>query len=222
MNKKANQIDTQSIRAAAAELRRFKRARSSFDHRVKEEEEFFRLRVSPKAHRNAEGESFAPRSAWLVNTVLQKHADMMENMPAAVCLAREPGDEQDAKALSAILPVVLERNNFEGTYADNMWFKLKHGICAYGVFWNNDMENGLGDIDVRSIDVRALFWQSGVRSLQDSRSVYYVQAMPEEELRARFPHYDGSGAPASTLGLCVQGEEGDMLAVVDWYYKKRN
>ena len=215
-----NQINKESIQAAAAELRRFRRGRSAFESRVKEEEEFFRLRVSPKVHKNTEGESFAPRSAWLLNTVLQKHADMMENMPSALCLPREPQDEQDASALSAILPVVLERNNFEGTYAENMWFKLKHGVCAYGVFWNNDMENGLGDIDVRSVDVRSLYWQSGVRSLQDSRSVYYVQVMPEEEVRAAFPHYDGSGATASSLGYA--NAEGEMLAVVDWYYKKRN
>ncbi len=220
-NKQTKIIGLPEIRAAASELRRARRNRSSFDHRVREEEEFFRLRVNPRAHRNTEGEIFSPNSAWLLNTVLQKHADMMENMPTATCLPREPQDEEDAKAISAILPVILERCDFEQTYAENMWFKLKHGVCAWGVFWNNDIENGLGDIDVRGIDVRNLYWQSGVRRLQDSRSVFYVQPMHEDEVKARFPHYDGKGAGASSLGLSGAGEDGDTLAVVDWYYKRR-
>ncbi len=220
-SKQLARIGAPQITAALAELRRWRRGRASFDNRVKTEEEFFRLRVAPKTHRNSEGESFAPNSAWLVNTVLQKHADMMENMPTATCLAREPQDEMDAKALSSILPVILERCDFEETYAENMWFKLKHGLCAYGVFWNNDIENGLGDIDVRGVDVRNLYWQPGVRHLQDSRSVYFVQSMSADEVKSRFPHYDGHGASAASMGFSGSGEEGEMLAVVDWYYKKR-
>ncbi len=208
------------LREAMAELRRFRRARAALDSRVKEEEKFFRMRVAPKSHKNAEGEHFAPTSAWLVNTILQKHADMMENIPTATCLAREPGDVEDAKLLSAILPVILERSEFESVYSENMWCKLKHGMCAYGVFWNNALENGLGDVDVRRIELSKLFWQPGVRRLQDSRAVYYVETVPEETLRAQFPHYDGKGVNAASLGLTSASEE-NGIAVVERYYKKR-
>ena len=208
------------VQKAGEELRRWRRARAAFDDRVREEENYFDLRVSPKPHRSKEGEEFAPRSAWLLNTIVQKHADMMENIPAATCLAREPRDEADAKALTALLPVILERSNFEAAYSDNMWYKLKHGVCAYGVFWNNDLENGLGDIDVRRVDLANLYWQPNVRRLEDSRAVYYVQSVPEAEVRARFPHYDGHGAAAASMGFAAAGD-GEELAVVDRYYKKR-
>lgn len=213
-------VGHEQVQAAAAELRRFRRARASFENRVREEEKFFRMRVAPKAHKNAEGEVFAPTSAWLVNTVLQKHADMMENLPIATCLAREPGDVEDAKALSSILPVILERSEFESVYSENMWYKLKHGMCAFGVFWNNALDNGLGDIDVRRVDLSKLFWQPGVRRLQDSSAVYYLESVPEETLLAQFPHYNGKGTPASSMGLAATGEESG-IAVVDRYYKKR-
>lgn len=218
--KKELPVGLAQLREAAAELRRFRRARAALESRVKEEEKFFRMRVAPKAHKNAEGESFAPTSAWLVNTILQKHADMMENIPTATCLAREPGDVEDAKMLSAILPVILERSDFESVYSENMWSKLKHGMCAYGVFWNNDLENGLGDVDVRRVDISKLYWQPGVRRLQDSRAVYLLECVPEETLRAHFPHYDGKGPSAAALGLNTAGEDGG-IAVVDRYYKKR-
>ncbi len=209
------------IREAAEELRRFRRARAETEARVREEEKFFRMRVYPKAHRSKEGESFAPTSAWLVNTILQKHADMMENIPTAICLAREPGDEADAKALSAILPVILERSNFESAYSENMWHKLKHGTCAYGVFWNNELENGLGDIDVRRVEMSKLYWQPGVRSIQESSAVYYIEAMDEERLYALFPHYNGKGDSATALGLSRILPQGEEIAVIDRYYKKR-
>ena len=214
-------VGQKEVREATEELRRFRRARAERENRVREEERFFRMRVAPKVHRNKEGEVFAPSSAWLVNTVLQKHADMMEHMPTAACLAREPGDVEDAKALSAILPVVLERCEFESVYSDNMWAKLKHGMCAYGVFWNNTLENGIGDIDVRRVELSRFFWQPSIRRLQDSRAVYYVEAMEEDALYSAFPHYDGKGTSAASMGLAATTGESTGIAVIDRYYKKR-
>ena len=210
-------IDVPQIRGAMEELLNYQRAKNPFLARVENEEQFYRLRVAPTAHSNSEGERFAPTSAWLLNSILQKHADLMEYIPTAACLAREPGDVEDAKALSQILPVILERSNFEDTYSDNMWFKLKHGVCAYGVFWNGELENGLGDIDVRRVDMRNLYWQPGVRDIQHSRSVYFVEQLDTEVVQARFPHYDGS---QTDLGGMLP-IEGDQVLVVDWYYKKR-
>lgn len=213
-------IDIPQVRAAMEELMRWQKARSAHLARIADEENFYRLRVAPRAHRSSEGESYAPTSAWLLNTVLQKHADLMENIPTATCLAREPGDEQEAKALSAILPVVLERSGFEEIYASNMWSKLKHGTCAYGVLWNNALENGLGDIEICRVDLRNLYWQSGVRDLQRSRAVYLVERVETAVLRAHFPHFTGKGACSEFPGLV--GDEGgeEQVIVVDWYYKK--
>ena len=210
MNKKT--IDIAQIRAAAAELSDWQQARAEHLARMADEENFFRLRVAPKGRRNSEGEEFAPTSAYLVNTILQKHADLMESIPTAALLAREPGDEQDAKALSAILPVILERCRFEETYSDNMWHKLKHGSCAFGVFWNGELENGLGDIDVCRVDLRNLYWKPGVRDIQRSRSIYLIERVEADVLRATYPQY-------AEAASAEKGEE--TVTVVDWYYKKR-
>lgn len=219
---KHKKIDAPQVKGAMEELLRWQKANQDFFARVEDEENFYRLRVAPRSHRNSEGERFAPTSAWLLNTILQKHADLMEHIPAATCLAREPGDEQDAKALSAILPVILERSHFEEAYSDNMWFKLKHGVCAYGVFWNNELENGLGDIDVRRVDMRNLYFEPGVRDIQRSRAVYYVERTSVAELRARYPHFNGVESSCELPGMPVTDENGEeQVIVVDWYYKKR-
>ena len=134
-------IDVPQVRAAMQELLSWQKARIAFDARLAEEEEYYRLRVRPKSHKGVDGEDFAPTSAWLVNSILQKHADLMEHIPTAVCLPREQGDEAAANALSSILPVILARSHFEDVYSDNTWYKLKHGVCAYGVFFNKELEN---------------------------------------------------------------------------------
>lgn len=214
-------IDVPQIRAAGEELINWKNSRYSFDSRVADEEDFYRMRVRPKAHKGESGESFAPTSAWLVNTILQKHADLMEHIPSATCLAREPGDEADAKMISAILPVILERNCFESTYSDNMWYKLKHGICAYGVFWNSDLEEGVGDIDIRRIDLANLYWQPDVCDIQNSRSIYLVERVDVAALKARYPHYEPTGGLDEFAGLELSDPTHEKAIVVDWYYKKR-
>lgn len=217
---KHNVIDTPQIRQAMEELMRYHRERQSFHARVEEEQQYYRSRVLPSRRGKAAGQS--PNSAWLVNTVLQKHADLMEHIPTATCLAREPGDEADAKALSTILPVILERNHFEEIYSDNMWYKLKHGVCAFGVFWNTQAENGLGDIEVCRVDLANLYWQGNVRDIQNSRAVFLVDRCDAAALRARFPHYTGDGGACDIPGLTASGEDGEeQVTVVDWYYKKR-
>ena len=218
--RKKNIIDAAKVKAAMGELISWQGAQAEFLARVAAEEEFYRMRVCPKVHANTEGERFAPTSAWLFNTLVQKHADMMENIPTAACLAREPGDEPMADQLSHILPVVMERNRFEEIYSDNMWYKLKHGVCAYGVLWNNEIDNGLGDIEVCRVDLRRLFWQPHIRDLQQSRSVYYVDYVDSDTLRAMYPRFDNKKLE-QTSGALLSAGDGDRIPVVDWYYKKR-
>ncbi|MBR3862252.1 MAG: hypothetical protein IKM42_01175, partial [Clostridia bacterium] len=98
---------------------------------------------------------------------------------------------------------------------------LKHGICAWGVFWNTELENGMGDVDVRRVDLQGLYWDMGVRHLQDSRAVYFVEEVDAAALRARFPRYDGKGDEGLDHLFCTRGGGEETVAVVDWYYKKR-
>ena len=109
-------------------------------------------------------------------------ADAMDNYPEPVVLPRERSDEESAKVLSSVLPVILEQNDYEQTYSDNWWEKLKHGTAAYGVFWNNQKENGLGDIDIRPIDLLKHFGEPGVTDIQKSRNLFLVELVDEEVL----------------------------------------
>ena len=164
-----------------------------------------------------------PTSAWLFNTIQNKHADAMDNYPEPVVLPREESDEQSAKMLSQILPVVQEYNHFEQVYSDNWWEKLKHGTAAYGVFWDSQKDNGLGDIEIRNIDLLNLFWEPGITDIQKSRNLFIVDLVDNDLLEKEYPQLEGK-----QKGKVIDVKEyiyddsvdtSEKSVVVDWYYK---
>ena len=164
-----------------------------------------------------------PTSAWLFNTIQNKHADAMDNYPEPVVLPREESDEQSAKTLSQILPVVQEYNHFEQVYSDNWWEKLKHGTAAYGVFWDSQKDNGLGDIEIRNIDLLNLFWEPGITDIQKSRNLVIVDLVDNDLLEKEYPELEGK-----QKGKVIDVKEyiyddsvdtSEKSVVVDWYYK---
>ena len=164
-----------------------------------------------------------PSSAWLFNTIQNKHADAMDNYPEPVVLPREKSDEQSAKTLSQILPVVQEYNHFEQVYSDNWWEKLKHGTAVYGIFWDPQKDNGLGDIEIRDIDLLKLFWEPGITDIQKSRNLFIVDLVDNDLLDSEYPQLKGK-----QKGKVVDVKEyiyddnvdtSDKSVVVDWYYK---
>ncbi len=164
-----------------------------------------------------------PSSAWLFNTIQNKHADAMDNYPEPVVLPRERSDEQSAKTLSQILPVVQEYNHFEQVYSDNWWEKLKHGTAVYGIFWDPQKDNGLGDIEIRDIDLLKLFWEPGITDIQKSRNLFIVDLVDNDLLDSEYPQLKGKqkGKVVDVKKYIYDDnvDTSDKSVVVDWYYK---
>lgn len=212
-------IGRAEVERAAGLLARYRRGKQAFDRRVIDDERWYRLRHGGPAK---PGEP-APASAWLFNSLLNKHGDMMDSLPAPAVLPREPGDAQDAATLSRILPVILERSGFEALYDRNAYPKLRHGTACYGVFWDNQAEDGLGDIRVTAVDLLNLFWEPGVRDLQDSRNLFLVTRCDNDLLDAAYPDLRGRlRAPVRPERYQSEDPADDTARseVVDWYYKK--
>ena len=232
-------IGAEEIAAAAEALRRYAAAKAPLDARLADDERWWELRhwESLRGRRGCRGQAPDPQkaaapepsSAWLFNTILNKHADVMDNYPEPVVLPRERSDEESARTLTKVLPVVLERCGFEQTYSDQGWEKLKHGTAVWGVFWDPEKDNGLGDIDVRGIDLRSIYWEPGVRDVQDSKQLFLTALADTAELERDWPQYAGrlgGGAPGSAGGRddAADGRGADPTEkslVVDWYYKRR-
>ena len=124
-----------------------------------------------------------------------------------------------------MIPVVLEQNDFDQVY-DRVWdYKLKSGTGVYGVFWDKDKLNGLGDIAIRKVDIINLFWESGITDIQKSRNLFHVELMDNDLLMAVYPQLEGklsseAGADVSKYIYDDNVDTTNKSAVVDWYYKK--
>ena len=225
-------IGEKEVSRAIDLLTKYKQGKAMLEERVVEDELWWELRHWEVMRRDRSKKSEdtdarpEPTSAWLFNSILNKHADAMDNYPEPVVLPREQSDEESAKVLSSVLPVVLEYNDYEQTYSDNWWEKLKHGTAAYGVFWNKDKENGLGDIDIREIDLLKLFWEPGITDIQKSRNLFIVELVDEDLLEQMYPEHKGHlGGSVIDVKQYIYDDTVDITGksvVVDWYYKVRN
>ncbi len=219
-------IDRKAIERAIDTLKKYKDGKRNLESRIVEEERWWKLRHWDVV-RNGQKDSDRPEptSAWLFNSIANKHADVMDNYPEPNVLPREQMDEQDAKTLSSILPVIFERNRYERTYSSAAWYKLKHGVVAKGVFWNKELENGLGDIDIRFIDLLNVFWEPGITDLQCSRNLFVVDLKDNDMLEQEYPQLKGKiGGQIIDVKQYVYDDSVDVSnksVVVDWYYKKR-
>ena len=220
-------IDKKAIEKAAETLKKYKDGKKNFEDKIVENEKWWKLRhweVIKDGKDTADRPE--PASAWLFNSIAAKHADIMDNYPEPNVLPRERGDEQSAKTLASILPVIFERNNFEETYSDAGWYKLKHGVVATGVFWNTELEEGLGDIDTQFIDMLNIFWEPGITNIQSSRNLFIVSLKDNDLLEMEYPQLKGkNGGKVIDVKQYVYDDAvdvSDKSVVVDWYYKKRN
>ncbi len=221
-------LSVSRVREAISLLEAYRQGKQALDARLCEEAVWWRNRHG-NISREGDSRYGRPVSAWLFNSVCSKHADLCDRYPTCTALPREPDDESDAAMLSKILPVICQRCHFDKLYADNAWTKLKHGVAAYGVFWNPHLENGLGDIDLTRVDVLNLFWEPGVRQIQDSPHLFLTGLEDTATLLARYPQLAeqagtgrGAGGPLAENGgsyLFRREGSGGKTAVVDWYYK---
>ena len=171
---------------ALMDLQKYVEGKYSIDNKATENQEWWRLRHMDIAPNDMD-KNTRSASAWAVNSILNKHADIMDSFPKPNILPREADDEEEAKSLSNIVPMALEYNNYENVYRDMGWDFAIDGGAITGVFWDNSKCDGLGDISITNIDVHNLFWKPGVNDIQQSPKVYHVCLEDVDAVKARFP-----------------------------------
>ena len=229
LNRPSKVIGKEQIAEAMGILQKYKDAKALLDARIVEEEDFYMLQYY-KRIKQAKGERVdaeTTNSAWLFNSLHNKHADMMDSYPTVHCLPRERSDEAEAKDLTSIIPVIYEQNNFKRTYSKESWYKIKHGTAVYSVLWNPEKDNGLGNIDIGRPDVLKLFWDATVTDIQQSPHFFSVDLVNNDVLESQYPELAGKlGQSNFTIVDYKHNSSNSQLnteksLVVDWYYKKK-
>lgn len=222
-------INKDVIAKANEILEKYKQGKTSLNNKIIENEKWWKQRHWDILLANDEAgnpKEIEPVSAWLFNCMMAKYSDYMESYPMPNILPREKADEKEAKKLSQIIPVVMEQADFENTYSDEQWYKLKTGTSCYAVIWNADKHNGLGDIDIKKMELLNLYWEPGITDIQDSENVFFLSLINKDKLLAEYPELIGknlaSGYGQQEYEYDDSIDNSEKALVVEWYYKKIN
>lgn len=214
-------IGREEVRAAAATLQKYRAAKRKLEARIEENEQWFRMRHWEQM-RLEQGDG-RKASAWLFNSIMNKHADFMDAVPECTVLPREASDTAAAEALTSVLPVIFERCDFGGVYADAAMQKLKTGTAVYSVLWDPRAAGGMGDVAVTNADIFRVFWEPGVRDIQKSRNLFCLELQDNDLLVEQYPFLEGRLGGAGETAAYLYDKDVDTTGkstVVDWYYKR--
>ena len=213
-------VGTEQLRQFMQVLLSYKAGKAATERRILDSENWWKLRNQPA---RAE-KGFHSRSGWLHNVIVSKHADAIEAYPEPNILPREKNDAPEAQKLSAIVPCVLEQNDFEAIYSDVAWQKLKTGTGVYKVMWDSTRHGGLGDIAISRVNLLNLYWEPGITDIQRSRYVFHTELCDKELLVAEFPQLAGKLEANSFLSTRFLYDDAvdcsDKATVIEVYYRK--
>ena len=220
-----SRITKEMLQQATRTLHKYRAGKASVERRIIDAQQWWKLHNWEQIEAQQGlygGHTSKSNTAWLWNCIVGKHADAMDSYPEPAILPRVEDDKDEARKLSEIVPVVLKINDFERTYSDVAWQKMLEGTGAYGVFWDENKLNGLGDISIQKVNVLNLFWEPGVTDIQQSKNVFHVALMDNDILKQMYPQLkDEVLTSPSTISKYRYDDSistTDKSLVIDWYY----
>lgn len=215
-------VDEKRISEWNAILRSYKSARSTVEQKIKSNESFWRMRQWKEGLRSTDGRT-VPSTAWLFSCIQSKLADVMESYPTVNFRPRQKDDEEEARRLSAIVPVIVAQNDFEQTYRNVSEYTLKNGVGVYHVRWDGSKHGGLGDIVIEEVNVLNIFWEPGITDLQRSAYVFTVELVDPDVIKRKYPdrvkNLRGKTVEPEQFKTDEMPDTHGKSAVVDVYYK---
>lgn len=213
-------VNEETLKKWSETLRKYHDGKKVAEAKIRSNEAFWKVRQWN--YINGNGTNETPSTAWLWTCIQSKLADVMDSYPTANFRARQQDDKGEAEKLSAVVPVIMEQNNFETTYHDVSEYTLKNGIGIYGIFWDGGKHNGLGDIAIEPVSVFSLFWEPGITDIQKSRYVFNVKLEDNSVIEQIYPQSVGHLRKTIELSKYLYDaghiDYSDKSPVVDVYY----
>ena len=219
----------EQIEKALADYQVYVDSKKMVDLKATENQQWWRLRhwsVIGGETNEAQKAGIEVGSAWAVNSLLNKHADIMDSFPKPNVLPREADDEIEAELLTDVIPAILEQNDYEQIFRQSAWDFCIDGAAIKGVFWDTSKHDGLGDVAITNVDVHNLFWKPGISDIQDSDKVFHVTIEDIDVARAKWPKIAKKIGPQDS-GRITRYIHDDTIdtshccEVVDMYYKRQ-
>lgn len=224
LNQATKAVEIDQIKRFNEILQKYKAGKSNLEKRVVNNEKIWKQQQW-SLYKEGKKNHIKPANAQLWNAIVSKHADFIDGYPSPNFVPRMEDDVFEAKKLSAIVPVILEQNDFRKVYDDCTWYKLKQGCSVYGIFWNSDADNGLGAIEIKKIDLLKIFFEPGIEDIQDSSYVFTVELVNRDKVIGMYPDLEEQlKTDDGVITKYVYDDTidtSDKVAIIDVYYKRQ-
>lgn len=222
-------VDAERVREMMRVLKDYQAAKAKTDDRVIAAEHWWKMHNSYEEIGETSAlkdGGYVAKTAWLHSLISNKHADYMDNYGEATILPREPGDVDEARKLTGVVPYVFKQADFRTAWSRVGWQKFKYGTGVYKTYWDKTRLNGLGEIAIERISVLNLYWQPQIENIQDSEYVFQLTPMSRKRLIEDYPQLEGHLQSNGGLTVRKYGNpdehyrEGETSIFVECYYKQ--
>lgn len=160
-----------------------------------------------------------PVTPVIFSTLENMLADIMDNYPSPVILGEEKNDENTAQKLAKYLAYVLKRRGYKKIYRDKCREMLKKGMSIQEVFWDTSIYGGLGDVNIKNVDIDNFLWDDSVCDLQMGRACFKYSFYPKRWFEDRYPEAVGEFKPETYSREGVRSTDCEEYMLIEYWYK---
>jgi hypothetical protein len=214
--------DEQYVQHAYDLFRQFQQQTQAYHNKCRDNETLWR----GKHWRNMRKQPGDPQPVTpiLFSTVENMLADIMDNYPEPVLVGEEMDDDPMAEDLQAVVRYILKRRGFRSIYRRKVHQALKTGTSVLEVFWDKQLYGSLGDVNIRTVDIRDFYWDPAQEDIQKGRAVFKATFQPLSYFRQRYPDQwryiqpdYGGFTRADYVRLDPLDEREQVLMLEHWY-----
>lgn len=194
-----------------------------YDQLSEEHEQMRRARML-RARRPDERSRTAPTGNTLGSCVDNMIADQMDNLPEAVMLPEREETARSAEEMDDVVSFVLYRAGWPGKYQTLMEDAIVTGTGVAQVFWDEDMEDGEGMVNVLAWHPEDFYPDPMYEDMQDGRGCFKATRTSVAWVEQHYPQAKGyvtGDEYAKEEADDRQTPEGDTrVTLLEFWYKQ--
>ena len=194
-----------------------------YDQLSEEHEQMRRARML-RARRPDEQSRTAPTDNTLGSCVDNMIADQMDNLPEAVMLPEREETARSAEEMDDVVSFVLYRAGWPGKYQTLMEDAIVTGTGVAQVFWDEDMEDGEGMVNVLAWHPEDFYPDPMYEDMQDGRGCFKATRTSVAWVEQHYPQAKGyvtGDEYAKEEADDRQTPEGDTrVTLLEFWYKQ--
>lgn len=198
----------------------------AFHDNLREVHEDMRVARQMRRLRSPERSMTAPPSMTLNSCIDNVIADQIDNMPEAVLIPEREETEGSADEMTDVVGFVLYQAGWPGKYNQLMEDATVAGTGVAQVFWDEDMMNGEGMVNVIAWHPEDFYPDPMYENIQDGRACFKATLTTVAWVREHYPdvaeYVKGDAIrPEDSHGSFVEAVFGDeKVTLLEYWYKR--